>query len=386
MKCSEIKLLLSEYIDNTINAQDRLKIDNHLKGCEKCESEYMSLKNILGELGELPTVKAPDDFLESIRTRMESGIDINTIIKKLFVPFTIKVPMQIVTAAASAVLIIFIINVFQQEKPISNLLYKQRAEKLEDTITTEDKFGTSSSRQPFRDKGILKRKIAGTPTRTEKQPKKESSETVASKAPDKQSLSMVEPAPPPAPKDTRPGYVEEKEFDKPIELALLLDSKTIFKSDTAAAKLMKKDQRPIETASEPELKKKISDRDLSSLKTSADTASRAPVSSSRITEQPADLDAEEGSDRERYSKDKQIQSTEERIKAIIQKNSGKIITINYNKQTSLPASMLIEIPSSQIRSFYSQLGQIGRIKESLPDIDETVTESLRVNIQLISSP
>jgi hypothetical protein len=380
MKCSEIKLLLSEHIDNTLNEQDRSKVDNHLKDCEKCKSEYVSLKNMLDELGELPKAKAPDDFLESLHTRMESGIDIHAIIKKLFVPFKIKVPMQLVTAAASAVLIIFIVNIFQQEKPISNLLYEQRAEKLEDTIKPEETFGTSTDRQPSRDKGILKRKIARAPEGTEKQTKKETAKTGVSKTAGKQSFSMDEFRPAPTPEETKVGSV--KEVDEPIELALLLDSKAVFKPDTATVKLMKKDQQRIEAPSTSEAKKKISDHDLSPLKTPADTSSRAPLPSSSITEQPADLDAAEGS----VSEDEPMQSTEERIKAIIQKSSGRIINVNYDEQTSRLASILVEIPSSQINSFYLQLARIGRIKEPLPVIDESTTKPLRVNINLISTP
>jgi hypothetical protein len=382
MKCSEIKLLLSEHIDNTLNEHDRSKVDNHVKDCEKCKSEYISLKNMLDELGELPKAKAPDDFLESLHARIESGIDMNAIIKKLFVPFKIKVPMQLVTAAASAVLIIFIVNIFQQEKPISNLLYEQHAEKLEDTIKPEETFGTSTSRQPSRDKGILKRKIARAPEGTEKQTKKETAKTVVSKTAGKQSFSMDKSAPAPAKEETRAGYVEEKEVDEPIELALLLDSKAVFKPDTAIVKLMKKDQERIETASTSEAKKKISDHDLSSVKTPADTSSRAPLPSRSITEQPADLDAAEGS----VSEDEPMQSTEERIKAIIQKSNGRIINVNYDEQTNLPASILVEIPSSQMNSFYLQLARIGRIKEPLPGIDESTTKPLRVNINLISTP
>ena len=87
MTCSEIKLLLSEYIDDTLSAEDRLMVDKHLKDCKTCQVEYVSLKNMLGELNEIPRIKAPNDFLENLHTRMESKVTLNTIIKKLFVPW-----------------------------------------------------------------------------------------------------------------------------------------------------------------------------------------------------------------------------------------------------------------------------------------------------------
>ncbi|MBW2365962.1 MAG: zf-HC2 domain-containing protein, partial [Deltaproteobacteria bacterium] len=79
MKCSNIKLLLSEYIDKSLNAQTRSLVEQHLKDCETCQNDYVVLKNIISDLGELPKVKAPDDFLDNLHARMDSRFDIKKI-------------------------------------------------------------------------------------------------------------------------------------------------------------------------------------------------------------------------------------------------------------------------------------------------------------------
>jgi hypothetical protein len=196
----------------------------------------------------------------------------------------------------------------------------------------------------------------------------------------------MESVPAPALEEARGDDLEE-EVEKPIELVLLLDAKKAFSHDTAAATAPKKDQRTLETVSEPNLKKDISDQDLSSLKTSADsTPPRAPLSSDRRADQPTEFDEEEGFAGGRVLEDKTVVPAEERIRAVVQQNSGRIIQVNYHKQSNVPESMLVEIPSSHIRSFYSHLAQLGHIKTSLPAIGETPTKLLRVNIHLISNP
>ncbi|MBW1813489.1 MAG: hypothetical protein JRJ39_07390, partial [Deltaproteobacteria bacterium] len=112
-----------------------------------------SILNIISDLGELPKVKAPDDFLDNLHARMDSRFDIKKIARTLFVPFKIKVPLELLTAAATAVLIIFFVNVFQQERPLTDLLYNQKAERLNDTSLPADKFGATATRQPSQDKG-----------------------------------------------------------------------------------------------------------------------------------------------------------------------------------------------------------------------------------------
>ena len=390
MKCSNIKLLLSEYIDKSLNAQTRSLVEQHLKDCETCQNDYTSLKNILSELGELPKIKAPDDFLDNLHARMDSWFDIKKIARILFVPFKIKVPLELLTAAATAVLVIFFVNVFQQERPLTDLLYNQKTEKLDDASLPADKFGAAATRQPSQDKGLLKRQIAGAPQLKEKYPGKESPKIEISKAAKEKDSTTFTSTPAPVVEETRTAYrsSEERKGLKTIELALMLDSETVSKPNAAMANFSKKDQELKKEVSEPTIKKEMLADEFSASKSPADANSRERLKSSGTEEMKVGHaePEEESLALERDSDVTQLQSTDERIKAIIQNNSGSIISVKYDEQTQLPVSILAEMPPSQIKSFYSQLSQIGRLKKPLPVIDETTIEPLRVNILLISAP
>jgi len=393
MKCSNIKLLLSEYIDKSLNAQTHSLVEQHLKDCEKCQKDYVSLMNIVNELGDFPKINAPDDFLDNLHARMESRFDLNAILRKLFVPFKIKVPLELLTAGATAVLIIFFINVFQKEKPLTDLLYDQKAKTRDDSSLPAEKFGAAANRQPDQDENTLKRKGADVPRLKEKQPGKAFPKITVSKAAKTKDTATFKSAPAPVTEETRAGYIKEKDerkgFEETIELALLLDSETVSKPNAAMTTLDKKDQKIKKRISEAAIKKKISDDEFPISKPPVDADSSARLKSDGTEEIKighAEPEEEEGATLERAAEVSPAQPVDERIKAIIQNNSGRVISVNIDEKTQLPVSILAEIPVSQIEPFYSQLNQIGRLKQPFPVIDETTNEPLRVNILLIPAP
>ncbi|MCJ7714498.1 zf-HC2 domain-containing protein [Candidatus Bathyarchaeota archaeon] len=384
MKCSKTKLILSEYIDETLDANIRSLVEKHLLGCEKCKADYASLKNLISELGELPRVKAPDDFLKNLHSRMEPRFGLKKIVQTLFIPFKIKIPLELLTATAAAVLIIFFINIQQHEKPLTDLLYSQKTERLDDTSMPADKFGAAATRQPAEDKSILKRKSSDAPQLKEKQPRKESPKIAASKEAREKSSALYESTPAPAAEEMQAAYrgkKEEEEVKKPIELALLLDYAASSKPYTAMANIDKPDQTFSDMESEPALKKQIS------VGESDTTDSKARLKSGSTDEEKVGApESQEGMLLESEPEKALLKSTDERIRSIIKTNSGKVISVKYDEQTHLPVSILADIPSSKFKSFYSQLNEIGRLKQPLPVIDEASNEPLRVNILLISSP
>ena len=111
MECAKIKDLLSEYIDGTLDAQTEALIDEHLLACPKCNEELASLKALISELGSVESFKAPDDFLEKLHERLEPRVSFRKIMRILFVPGRIKIPLEFATATAMAVLIFSILYI-----------------------------------------------------------------------------------------------------------------------------------------------------------------------------------------------------------------------------------------------------------------------------------
>ena len=177
---------------------------------------------------------------------------------------------------------------------------------------------------------------------------------------------------------------KDKGFEKPIELALVLDPKTASKHRPAIVDLEKKGQMLSEIPSEPTDKKQMTRGELRTSKPPIDADSHEALKSDPPTEPE-----EEAS--ESFTEISSSQSTDKlaKIKSIIINNSGKVLSVTYDEQTNLPVSVLAKIPSSQFELLYSQLNQIGRLKQPLPPIDKidkTKNELLSVSILLISSP
>ncbi len=126
MDCEEIKKLLSEYIDDTLDMQMKTLIKEHLATCKACSEELVSLKAYIKELSSLKEVEAPEDFLEKVHERVEQRFKFEKIMRKLFFPIRIKVPLKLVAVVATVLLAIAITNMIQ---PIRRILYVPLAPK-----------------------------------------------------------------------------------------------------------------------------------------------------------------------------------------------------------------------------------------------------------------
>lgn len=115
MECKESKELLSEYIDGLLDSGTRARVEEHLNACGGCRDELASLKTLVSELGSLDIVPAPEDFLRQIHERLDTPSRLSRILRTLFVPFRIKIPLEFAGAAVVALLLGF---VFLVETPV----------------------------------------------------------------------------------------------------------------------------------------------------------------------------------------------------------------------------------------------------------------------------
>ena len=111
--CSEIRTLLSEYLDDALDAKAKALTDEHLRSCPACREELDSLKALVKDLGSIESVRAPADFLDQLHKRMERPSRLSTLRDWLFYPLRVKIPLQLAGAAVMA-FIIFSILPLQQ--------------------------------------------------------------------------------------------------------------------------------------------------------------------------------------------------------------------------------------------------------------------------------
>ena len=156
MKCSEIKKYFSEYVDGRLKEQEKTEVEEHLSTCKACRKELASVKALIRELGALYSVKAPTDYLENVHKRMASepiadsfaGSNREKVIRKIFFPWRIKIPLKLAVAAALAVLALAVYNIQPPQKPKETFL-KATAQTLKEghlPATTSD--GTPAVPEP----------------------------------------------------------------------------------------------------------------------------------------------------------------------------------------------------------------------------------------------
>ena len=130
MECALIQERLSEYIDGTLDANDRAAVENHISTCKNCKEDLASLTEMIEELHAMDSVEAPADFLEKIHERMESRFGFDTIVRKLFRPFGIKIPLELTAAATIAILVISVLSIQQAEKQIVQIPEVSTSERI----------------------------------------------------------------------------------------------------------------------------------------------------------------------------------------------------------------------------------------------------------------
>jgi len=121
MACEKMKECLSDFIDGTLDAQTKASVEAHLSNCKSCREETALLRALIQALKSLKPIDAPADFLEQLHDRMASRSIFTKMVKKLFVPFRIKVPLALVTAGTMAILIFTLVNIQQKERKPSQI-------------------------------------------------------------------------------------------------------------------------------------------------------------------------------------------------------------------------------------------------------------------------
>ncbi|OGX28234.1 MAG: hypothetical protein A3F87_04780 [Omnitrophica WOR_2 bacterium RIFCSPLOWO2_12_FULL_51_24] len=85
------------------------------------EEEYLK------QMSSLPKVKAPEDFLEKVHERIERRSAFEKIMRTLFVPVKVKVPLEVAAMAATIILIFSTIGI---KKPVEREGGKREAEQV----------------------------------------------------------------------------------------------------------------------------------------------------------------------------------------------------------------------------------------------------------------
>jgi hypothetical protein len=344
MECVKIRKLLSEHVDGLLDAKTTIQVERHLSACSDCRKQFAALKMLVDDLGALPSVQAPPDFLVSLHRRLESEAGskagtqtgLGRMWRKLFIPWRVKIPMQLVSAAAVATLVIAIYHVQQPQ--------------------LEMESAVSPPHEVVRKKSI----------------DQDSRLTAAPALPRAPAGEMREP-------DRSMAVASRQEPEKakaPIELALVLRPHATFQEFTSSF-AAKEQVPPSEHA-----------RDRNGLDQAASSQANIGAGSR--------YDASQGERAMADTAPKHLESGPAplspnqflwRINRLIQHYSGNVTSIEKDQQTGQASEVLAQIPYRQYGAFIAALKRFGDLKslsDVQPDADQQII-AIRIRLLLPAS-
>lgn len=342
MECALIQERLSEYIDDTLDANDRAAVENHISTCRTCKEDLASLAKMVEELHAMDPVEAPADFLEKIHKRMDSRFSFDRIIRKLFIPFRIKIPLELAAAATITILVFFVFNIQQKEGPSVQILSGSISEKMAEK-PTED-----------RTKLAFEKEAKGVAPVLEPAPATPSDKEQIRLARKSKAITIVQPSiqresTPPASVLGKAEEAPPNIKDKTIELALVLKTGPAgdgYRLGAAmeTARFQKKDEKAAGTESSDS---KFFERNVTA-------KHNGPV--------PDLLPS---------------------LKNIIHRSQGKVSTVEFDTQTDRLKSMDAEIPAQSYPSFCRKLARLATFQAPPPTLSDKDLDSIQVHISFI---
>jgi len=115
MTCKEIEMLLPALLEGVLSADESKRVRDHLAGCSSCSRALEDLKASGQMLGSLEEVEPPPWLKTRVMTRVrEEAGQKEGILRKLFYPLHIKIPIQ---ALATALIAVVAWNVYKTGEP-----------------------------------------------------------------------------------------------------------------------------------------------------------------------------------------------------------------------------------------------------------------------------
>jgi hypothetical protein len=327
MECAKIKDLLSEYIDGTLDAKTEALIDEHLLTCPKCNEELASLKTLIRELGSVESFKAPDDFLEKLHERLEQRVSFRKIMRTLFVPGRIKIPLEFATATAMAVLIFSILYIQQPEKMITDVPESSTHVKITEK-TSVDTVSLSGKGAAYKSKPVLEKANA-------QQPAKKIEIIELTLLLEKEGLEKAY-----APNEALEAAPAQRSDPERPRIARLGGPKAEMKRNMLSREKQvtgfTKEERPA-----------LEEEPLSSFSSSHDIFIK--------------------------------------VKELIMLAEGRTLSLEYEPHTERPQSIRAEIPANNFKSFCDKLSRLAILHTSPPTISENGQGTIQIRIRFISS-
>jgi hypothetical protein len=339
MDCEEIREHLSAYVDDLLDAENSALVEEHLSSCKACQQELASLKALVGELGSLESVEPPKDFLDQLNERIEERSWFPKILRTLFKPMRVKIPLEFAGAVAVAILVLVFLHTQREElglkrAPVGLVKQERPSGQVATELRQSEAPGRPVEKRAHKERGVdtfgegmRKEPYTGLQLARKPLEEKVGKEVVADTL--KQSV-----------KDQ--AHTPERES---IELALVL----------------KKEVRPESSAPGAAME--------------AAPAPKEKMGRSLVLPQAAPA--------AKTDRDEEQDSSLLKLRKLIELVGGEVVSIEYDEQTNTPASIGAQIPAHQIHTFYNKLKELGDLQTPLEAATGKGLELLSVTIRLL---
>lgn len=125
MNCEKIRDYFMDYIDGSLNDEDRQMVDSHLMNCKDCREELVMLKALVYDMGtDREEIQVPEDFMNNLRERVR---DTQSRGKRKIKPLRTLL-------IAAVILTMSVVTVFAAKEPILELIKLVNPQKRIDTL------------------------------------------------------------------------------------------------------------------------------------------------------------------------------------------------------------------------------------------------------------
>jgi hypothetical protein len=143
MECGNVRERLSEYIDNMLSPEDRVRIEEHLKSCAGCSAQLSDLKRTTHHINAMRDVEPPAWMTQKIMAKVrEEGRKKKGIFQRLLYPLHIKLPLEAVAAVLVIGLALYVYRDIRPETRLAKVPTEEVSPRVfQKEIIKENKLG-----------------------------------------------------------------------------------------------------------------------------------------------------------------------------------------------------------------------------------------------------
>ena len=403
MDCSHVREHLSDYIDESLETKTKALVEGHLSACKDCREEVASLRMLIDDLGSMEAVAPPKDFLNQFHKRMERRSRFSKILDTLSIPMQVKLPMKLAGAVVMAVLVFAIYQIQEDEYGTKIVPIVQEPTESESSPPRMAKAPLANGTQ----EEVLDTEIV----REKAKPKSQTVQVIAEETEAKRltengvkDFAQVE---------TRADHASRE--GTPIELSSRKVATSVQESTQSKSSPPGLAKASLETGMQgeadntgvvkewmkpkPQAVQQVAEKDeaislpdnavkrITHMGTKADHPLRKGglielslvidrVQSHRAFESTSDMEASRRAQETEMKKtlttgevvptiqlerEKSIEHLLPRLREVIENVGGEVVSVEYEEETHIPDSVLVEIPAEQVGIFQNNLQALGEL-------------------------